>query len=141
MGRVKHRLTGLHEIGLTQGTHAGENTVAGGDTLFAIAARFGTTTAELQRLNPTITNPDQIAVGQVLQVPASRSAGQAGQVYMIPIMHSKGQGPFSQQCLLVSSCQLHMRNYAVCCAAAPMASPPTLTPPPSIPVPAPSGEF
>ncbi len=44
--------------------------VRAGDTLGAIAARFGTTTAVLAKLNG-ITNPSLIRVGQVLQTPAS----------------------------------------------------------------------
>lgn len=52
---------------------AGQYVVVSGDTLSGIAARFDTTTAELQRLNPSITNPDMIAVGQVLRIPQSNS--------------------------------------------------------------------
>ncbi len=44
-------------------------TVVSGDTLGKIAARTGTTVAELLRLNG-LTNPDVIAVGQKLKVPA-----------------------------------------------------------------------
>ncbi len=45
-------------------------TVQSGDTLGAIARRFGTTVAELVRLN-NITNPDALKVGQQLIVPGS----------------------------------------------------------------------
>ncbi len=48
-------------------------TVQPGDTLGSIAKRFGTTVQELQRLN-NITNPDVLALGQKLIVPASGSA-------------------------------------------------------------------
>jgi LysM repeat protein len=44
--------------------------VQGGDTLKAIAGRFGTTVDELMRLN-SITNPDLITIGQKLVVPGS----------------------------------------------------------------------
>jgi LysM repeat protein len=40
-----------------------------GDTLKGIAARFGTTAAVLRQLNPEITNPDLIHVGQRIIVP------------------------------------------------------------------------
>lgn len=46
-------------------------TVVRGDTLFKIATRYSTTVAELLRLNPTITNPSKIYVGQVIKVPGS----------------------------------------------------------------------
>lgn len=42
--------------------------VRSGDTLSAIAARFGTTVAELAALNK-ITNPSLLRVGQVLKIP------------------------------------------------------------------------
>lgn len=45
-------------------------TVQAGDTLGKIAQRFGTTVAELQRLN-NITNPDVLTLGQKLVVPGS----------------------------------------------------------------------
>lgn len=43
-------------------------TVVYGDTLSAIAARYGLTLAQLLALNPQITNPNQINVGQVINV-------------------------------------------------------------------------
>lgn len=45
-------------------------TVKAGDSLGKIAQRFGTTVAELQRLN-NITNPDKLTLGQKLIVPGS----------------------------------------------------------------------
>ncbi len=47
--------------------------VQAGDTLNAIARRFGTTVAELMRLN-NLSNPDRIVVGQKLVVPATGGA-------------------------------------------------------------------
>lgn len=44
-------------------------TVQAGDTLGAIADRFGTTVEELLRLNPQITDPNVIFAGQTLEVP------------------------------------------------------------------------
>ncbi len=51
------------------GSDAGTYTVAPGDTLSAIAARFGTTVAALAAANG-ITDPDLIEVGQVLSLSA-----------------------------------------------------------------------
>jgi LysM repeat protein len=51
----------------------GNYVVVKGDTLFKIAVRYGTTTAELLRLNPSITNASRIYVGQVIQVPGAGS--------------------------------------------------------------------
>jgi LysM repeat protein/predicted chitinase len=42
-------------------------TIQSGDTLYSIAAQFGMSVSELQSLND-ISNPDEIQVGQVLQV-------------------------------------------------------------------------
>jgi LysM repeat protein len=44
-----------------------------GDTLRKIAARFGTTVDALLRLNPQITNPNVIYVGQAIAVPSASS--------------------------------------------------------------------
>lgn len=50
-----------------------EYTVARGDTLFRIAARFNTTTTVLLRLN-RLTNPNVLPIGLVIQVPAATDA-------------------------------------------------------------------
>ena len=50
--------------------------VQGGDTLASIARRFGTTVAELVRLN-SLSSPDILAVGQTLTVPGSGGAASA----------------------------------------------------------------
>lgn len=54
--------------------------VRGGDTLKGIAIKFNTTVDELLRLNPQITNPNLIRVGQRLVVPhgAPGSGGGGG---------------------------------------------------------------
>lgn len=39
-----------------------------GDTLGAIAARFGTTVKQLQALNPRIKNPNLIYAGEVIRI-------------------------------------------------------------------------
>lgn len=43
--------------------------VAAGESLSGIAAHYGTTVAELRRLNTYITNPDYLAVGDRLRLP------------------------------------------------------------------------
>lgn len=45
------------------------HTVAQGDTLYRIALTYGTTYQELATAN-SVTNPDQISVGQVLNIPS-----------------------------------------------------------------------
>ena len=47
--------------------------VARGDTLRKIAARFGTTVDVLIQMNPNISNPNVIYVGQAISVPAGAS--------------------------------------------------------------------
>lgn len=63
----------------TSGGEAGVYVVQSGDTLGSIARRYSTTVAELMRING-ITNPDRIAVGQKLTLPAGATAsgGAAG---------------------------------------------------------------
>jgi LysM repeat protein len=48
-------------------------TVVRGDYLSLIAQRFGTTVAELLRLNPDIKNPSILYVGQVIKLPSGTS--------------------------------------------------------------------
>lgn len=60
-------------------------TVQSGDSLGVIARRFGTTIAELVRLN-NLTNPDALQIGQKLTVPGS---GGSGGAVAVP---SAGQG-------------------------------------------------
>jgi len=45
-----------------------------GDTLRSIASRLSTTTEDLLKVNPQITNPNLIYVGQALNIPASASS-------------------------------------------------------------------
>ena len=54
-------------------------TVQAGDSLSAIAARFGTTVAELVSLN-NISDPNLIYVGQVLKIPSS---GNSSRTYTV----------------------------------------------------------
>ena len=58
---------------------AGTYTVVSGDSLGAIADRFDLTIAEITKLNPSITNPNSLSIGQTLIVegrapPASTAA-------------------------------------------------------------------
>ncbi|GFN33610.1 LysM peptidoglycan-binding domain-containing protein [Paenibacillus xylaniclasticus] len=43
-----------------------------GDTLYAIAQKYGVTLEEILKLNPSITNPDVIDVGMKVKVPSSK---------------------------------------------------------------------
>ena len=69
--------TGAATTGGAAAGGATSYTVQSGDTLGAIARRFGTTVAELVRVN-NITNPDALIVGQKLTVPGT--GGGAGAV-------------------------------------------------------------
>ena len=44
------------------------HTVVAGDTLWALANRYGTTVAAIVKLNPSISNPNRIYVGQKVRV-------------------------------------------------------------------------
>jgi LysM repeat protein len=69
--------TGTGGTGTTgTGAAAGTYTVQKGDTLGKIALRYGTTVAELLRLNG-LTNPDVLAIGQTLKVPGGSGAAPA----------------------------------------------------------------
>ena len=55
-----------------------------GDTLTALARRFGTTIARLRELNPIITNSNVIEEGQRLAIPViTQPGGENGQVYVV----------------------------------------------------------
>ena len=45
-------------------------TVQKGDTLTAIATRFGVTLEALRAANPQVTDPTKLQIGQVLTIPA-----------------------------------------------------------------------
>ncbi|KQT32408.1 hypothetical protein ASG29_11510 [Sphingomonas sp. Leaf412] len=51
-------------------------TVRHGDTLEALATRYGTTVDQLARLNPDVHNLDDLRVGQTLNVPTNRQVVQ-----------------------------------------------------------------
>lgn len=44
-------------------------TVRTGDTLWALAQKFGTTIEEIMEVNPQIKDPNRIYVGQVITIP------------------------------------------------------------------------
>jgi LysM repeat protein len=52
--------------------------VRSGDTLWALAERYGTTLEELEKANPQLATPNVLQVGQALQVPAKRDRFSAG---------------------------------------------------------------
>lgn len=53
-------------------------TVKSGDTLTAIAKKYGITLAELIKANPQIKNPDLIKVGEVINIPGKNQTPVAG---------------------------------------------------------------
>ena len=55
---------------VTGGAYYGNNyyTIKAGDTLSAIAARYGTTIAKLMSLNPQIKNPNLIYEGHTIRI-------------------------------------------------------------------------
>ena len=66
----KHPCSTAHPGG-NGGGGGGSYTVQPGDTLSAIAAKYRTTVGDIVRLNPEITNPDMIDVGQVIKLPGA----------------------------------------------------------------------
>lgn len=68
----------LPSVASAQSTCGPTETVMAGDTLQAIALRCNTTVPAILTLNPAITNPDLIRVGQVINItnPAQPSDGQ-----------------------------------------------------------------
>lgn len=52
-----------------EGTEAVVHSVSGGDTLWAVAARYGVSLADLLTANPDIKNPNLIHVGQQVVIP------------------------------------------------------------------------
>jgi murein DD-endopeptidase MepM/ murein hydrolase activator NlpD len=63
---------GLHTPGARAQDNVGTYTVAAGDTLFAVAQRFGVPLEALVQLN-NIADPSLIQVGQVLLIPAANA--------------------------------------------------------------------
>ena len=65
-------------------------TVASGDTLSAIARDNNTTVVEIQKVNPTITNVNQIKVGQNIKVPNAPvvKSGPAGLMVKKPVVYT-----------------------------------------------------
>ena len=47
-------------------------TVVGGDTLFKISNRLGVSINDILKINPQITNPDQIQIGQIINIPNTK---------------------------------------------------------------------
>jgi LysM repeat protein len=55
----------------------GKYTVVSGDTMSGIAAKYGISLGQLEGMNPQVTNPNLIGVGQVLNVPGGSSPAPA----------------------------------------------------------------
>lgn len=60
--------------------------VAPGDTLFCLARRLGVTVEEILRLNPQITDPNQIQAGELLCIPVPDSVVGPIEEPIIPII-------------------------------------------------------
>ena len=60
------------------GGGGGQTTVQSGDTLSSIAAKEGTTVAELLKANPQITNPNLIQAGATLNLPGAGGLSRFG---------------------------------------------------------------
>lgn len=54
-------------------------TVVAGDTMADIAAKFQITLTQLEQANPQVTNPEEIEVGQVLNIPNNGPANPSTQ--------------------------------------------------------------
>lgn len=73
MGENKNvcaKVTALEHIPCPKGNCHGQlYTVRAWDTLFFIARRFGVTVQQIREVNPQITNPNLIFIGQVICIP------------------------------------------------------------------------
>ena len=49
-------------------------TVVARDTLEKIARKYGVTVADILAVNPQITNPNKIAIGDVIVIPTARAS-------------------------------------------------------------------
>ena len=67
----------------TSGAQANQHVVQSGDTLYAIARRYGTTVPALLKLNPGL-EADQIAVGRVINIAPSTSGNKTIQKQTTP---------------------------------------------------------
>ncbi|HRI65746.1 MAG TPA: LysM domain-containing protein, partial [Polyangium sp.] len=67
-------------------------TVKSGDTLGQIADRNGTTVSEIMKANPSLKNPNQISVGQQLNLPA-KQGGQSGGGFSTPTNSPQNRPP------------------------------------------------
>lgn len=50
-------------------------TVVSGDSLYTIARKFNTTVQSILGVNPNITNPEYLSIGQVITIPSTRKIG------------------------------------------------------------------
>lgn len=75
-------------VGMAPVTGSKEYVVVSGDSLRKIADRFDTTVAAILVLNPKITNPNLILVGQRITLPAAGQSGAA--VALIPYTGTAG---------------------------------------------------
>jgi len=70
--------------------------VVKGDTLSAIAKRYGMTLAQLKKLNPQITNPNMIKVGQIVNISAATVTDTSGTNESTAVVGAPAGGTDSQ---------------------------------------------
>jgi N-acetylmuramoyl-L-alanine amidase len=87
IGKAREELDLFEELDVVA---PGVITVASGDTLSAIARDNNTTVAAIQKANPTITNVNQIKVGQNIKVPNAPvvKSGPAGLMVKKPVVYT-----------------------------------------------------
>jgi N-acetylmuramoyl-L-alanine amidase len=87
IGKAREELDLFEELDVVA---PGVITVASGDTLSAIARDNNTTVAAIQKANPTITNVNQIKVGQNIKVPNAPvvKSGPAGLMVKKPVIYT-----------------------------------------------------
>lgn len=83
------RLTSSGTIPDTGTTTGKTYTVVKGDYLSLIAVRFGTTVAELLRLNPGIKNPSIIYAGQVINLPSGSTGTTTSSLVTVSTRYAK----------------------------------------------------
>lgn len=65
---------------VSQDLTSSKYTVKAGDTLYIISQKFNTTITAILAINPQITNPDNLYIGQVINVPVTSQAAPVQQV-------------------------------------------------------------
>lgn len=83
--------TGSHIPGTPQKCEGQLYTVRATDTLFLIARRFGVTVEQIQNVNPQITDPNRIFIGQVICIPTVPKPNDQLRVLSLRFLTETGQ--------------------------------------------------